>query len=146
MGKRKPVDFKEMRRLRDIGVTNGEIAKRLGCGETTVTDAVRHFGWPKKTTGHRVNVDVPKLFLLWHTQATLAEIAEQLGCKVTTLWTLKKRHKLPPKRRPDGSSPNDPTPQQIEERCREVRERHFARLRGESDSATKGRLWRGDEL
>jgi hypothetical protein len=29
MAKRKPLDFKEMKRLRDIGVTNGEIAKRL---------------------------------------------------------------------------------------------------------------------
>jgi hypothetical protein len=32
MAKRKPVDFIEMKRLRDIGVTNGEIAKMLGCG------------------------------------------------------------------------------------------------------------------
>ena len=144
MAKRQVVDFKEMKRLRDIGVTNGEIAKRLGCGETAVTDAVRRYGWPKKTTGQRVDVDVPKLFMLWHTQATLAEIAQQLGCKVTTLWTLKKRHKLPPKRRPDGSSISDPTPQQIEERCREVQERNLAKMRGESDSTTKVRMWRGD--
>ena len=144
MAKRRAVDFREMKRLRDAGVTNGEIAKRLGCGETAVTDAVRRFGWPKKTTRQRVDVDVPKLFLLWHTQATLTEIAEQLGCKVTTLWTLKKRHKLPPKRRKDGSSISDPTPQQIEERAREVREMHYARRRGESDSTTKVRLWRGD--
>ena len=146
MGKRKPVDFKEMKRLRDIGVTNGEIAKRLGCGETTVTDAVRHFGWPKKTTGQRIDVDVPKLFALWATQATLPEIAEQLGCKLTSLWTLKRRHKLPPKRRPDGSSPNDPTPQEIAERARNCRERHFAQRRGECESTTKGRLWRRDEV
>jgi DNA-binding CsgD family transcriptional regulator len=145
MGKRKPVDFKEMKRLRDIGVTNGEIAKRLGCGETTVTDAVRHFGWPKKTTGQRIDVDVPKLFALWATQATLPEIAEELGCKLTSLWTLKRRHKLPPKRRPDGSSISDPTPQQIEERARNCRERHFAQRRGECESTTKGRLWRGGE-
>jgi hypothetical protein len=144
MAKRKPVDFIEMKRLRDIGVKNGEIAKRLGCGETAVTDAVRQFGWPKKTTGQRVDVDVPKLFMLWHTQATLAEIAEQLGCKVTTLWTLKRRHKLPPKRRPDGSSLSDPTPQQIEERARECRERHYAQRRGEGEYATKFRAWRGD--
>ena len=144
MAKRRLVDFREMKRLRDIGVTNGEIARRLGCCETTVTDAVRQFGWPKKTTGQRVDVDVPKLFMLWHTQATLTEIAEQLGCKVTTLWTLKKRHKLPPKRRADGSSISDPTPQQIEERARECREMREAKLRGESDSATKARLWRGD--
>jgi uncharacterized protein YjcR len=144
MAKRQALDFKEMRRLRDIGVKNGEIAKRLGCGETAVTDAVRRFGWPRKTTGQRVDVDVPKLFLLWHTQATLAEIAEQLGCKVTTLWTLKRRHKLPPKRRPDGSSITDPTPQQIEERAMECREMREAKMRGESDSATKARLWRGD--
>jgi DNA-binding CsgD family transcriptional regulator len=145
MAKRKPVDFIEMKRLRDIGVTNGEIAKRLGCGETTVTDAVRQFGWPKKTTGQRIDVDVPKLFALWATQATLPEIAEQLGCKLTSLWTLKRRHKLPPKRRPDGSSPNDPTPQEIEERAMECRKMREAKLRGESDSATKARLWRGGE-
>jgi DNA-binding CsgD family transcriptional regulator len=144
MAKRRVVDFAEIKRLRDLGVTNGQIAKQLGCGETAVTDAVRRFGWPKKTTGQRVNVDVPKLFLLWHTQATLAEIAEQLGCKVTTLWTLKKRHKLPPKRRPDGSSPNDPTPKEIAERARNCRERHFAQRRGECESTTKGRLWKGD--
>jgi DNA-binding CsgD family transcriptional regulator len=144
MAKRRAVDFIEMKRLRDAGVTNGEIARRLGCGETAVTDAVRQFGWPKKTTGQRVDVDVPKLFMLWHTQATLNEIAQQLGCKVTTLWTLKKRHKLPPKRRPDGSSISDPTPQQIEERARDCREMHFAKRRGESDSTTKGRLWKGD--
>ncbi len=144
MAKRRVVDFDAIKRLRDLGVTNGEIARRLGCGETAVTDAARRFGWPKKTTGQRIDVDVPKLFLLWHTQATLAEIAGQLGCKVTTLWTLKRRHKLPPKRRPDGSSISDPTPQQIAERARECREMREAKLRGESDSATKARLWRGD--
>jgi DNA-binding CsgD family transcriptional regulator len=144
MAKRRLVDFREMKRLRDAGVTNGEIARRLGCGETAVTDAVRRFGWPKKATGQRVDVDVPKLFMLWHTQATLNEIAQQLGCKVTTLWTLKKRHKLPPKRRPDGSSISDPTPQQIEERARECREMREAKLRGECESTTKGRLWKGD--
>ncbi len=144
MAKRRVVDFAAIKMLRDLGVTNGQIAKQLGCGETAVTDAARRFGWPKKTTGQRIDVDVPKLFLLWHTQATLAEIAEQLGCKVTTLWTLKRRHKLPPKRRPDGLSLSDPTPQQIEERAMECREMREAKMRGESDSATKARLWRGD--
>jgi hypothetical protein len=38
----------------------------------------------------------------------------------------------------------DPTPQEIEERARECRERHYAQRRGESEHASKFRIWRGD--
>jgi hypothetical protein len=40
-------------------------------------------------------------------------------------------------------SENDPTPEEIAERARELREKHFAERRLETDVASRSRAWRG---
>jgi hypothetical protein len=42
------------------------------------------------------------------------------------------------------SEANDPTPEEIAERARECRERHFRDLREETPRASRARAWRQD--
>ena len=92
----------------------------------------------------RKEVDLQLLHRLWHTTATLPEIAVQLGVGLSTLYELRKRHKLARKTDRRHVLPVDPTPEELVERCRVEREKHYAKRRGESDQATKARAWRGD--
>jgi hypothetical protein len=74
--------------------------------------------------------DIEKLKKLWKKGLTHIEIADALGCPVAYVSQLRERHKLPPRRRAyHGPSEFDPTPAQIEERKRELRERHLAEMR-----------------
>lgn len=41
-------------------------------------------------------------------------------------------------------SPFDPTPEEIAERARECREKHYAQRRLETDSASRAKSWRGN--
>ena len=74
--------------------------------------------------------DVKELTRLWHQGRTHAEIASALGCPVQYVAQLRERHKLPQRRR-SYHAPKDryPTPAEIEQRKREVRERHLAEMR-----------------
>jgi hypothetical protein len=82
---------------------------------------------------------------LWASEIETPEIAVRLGCSVSTLYLLRDRHKLPPRPRTRAMVLIDPTPQEIAERARECRERHYAQRRGESEHASKFRVWRGDQ-
>lgn len=79
----------------------------------------------------QVIYDVEKLKKLWNDGLTHMEIANALGCQVPYVSQLRERHKLPPRRRAYHAPKewNDPTPEQIEERKRELRERHLAEMR-----------------
>jgi hypothetical protein len=74
--------------------------------------------------------DVQELTRLWNQGRTHIEIASALGCPVPYVSQLRERHKLPPRRRSyHAPKDRDPTPDEIEQRKREVRERHLAEMR-----------------
>jgi hypothetical protein len=78
----------------------------------------------------QVIYDVAKLKKLWKKGLTHIEIADALGCPAAYVAQLRERHNLPLRRRAyHGPSEFDPTPAQIEERKRELRERHLAEMR-----------------
>ena len=129
------MDYQEMKRLRDLGFSLARIAAVMGCDDTTVSKAVKRFGWDKKPHGKPKHVDAAKLFQLWHSDMDTGDIALELGVSTSTLHSLRLRHKLP-KRKRHATLMADPTPDQIEERARQCRERHFAERRGETDETT----------
>lgn len=138
------VDYVELVRLRGLGMPYTEIAKRLSCCVSSVERVTARLDLERRQRGPRRDIDVPVLHSLWASELELPEIAVRLGCSVSTLYMLRDRHKLPPRPRMRVSVLTDPTPQEIEERARECRERHYAQRRGEGEYATKFRVWRGD--
>jgi hypothetical protein len=98
----------------------------------------------RRQRGPRRDIDIPVLHSMWASDLEVPEIAVRLGCSVSTLYMLRDRHKLPPRPRMRVSVLTDPTPQEIAERARECRERHYAQRRGESEHASTFRVWRGD--
>jgi len=90
----------------------------------------------------RIQVDMQKLFRMWHDRTlTRREIALALGVSQSFLSTTAARLGLP-RRETVHSEANDPTPEQIAERARECRERHYAARRLESEEASRSRAWR----
>ena len=75
--------------------------------------------------------DIEKLKKLWDEGRTHIEIAYALGCPERYVSQLRARHNLPARRRSYHGPKewNDPTPEQIAERKRELRERHLAEMR-----------------
>ena len=137
------VDYAELARLRNLGIPYSEIATLLGCCVSSVDRATARLDLERRQRGPRRDIDVTVLHSLWASELELAEIAVRLGCSVSTLYMLRDRHKLPPRPRMRVSVLTDPTPQEIKERARECRERHYAQRRGEGEYATKFRVWRG---
>jgi hypothetical protein len=122
------VDYQQIGELIQKGFCNAEIARRLGCGKTTVTRAAERLGL---TPAHkRQPLDVALLFKLWASDMVKAEICQRLGVSVSHLSVLAKRHHLP-KRKPAQCQPDvDPTPEEIEERKAECRARRVMHDKG----------------
>lgn len=137
----KRIDYCELRRLRDTGMANADIASRLGCSVSSVERASSKLGLAHRQPGPSRTIDVPTLFALWYGEMETAEIARHFGCSISTLHLLARRHKLPKRRRREVQLVADPTPAEIAERARECRERHYAERRGETDGASRSRLW-----
>jgi transposase len=138
------VDYAELTRLRGLGLLNSEIASRLECSVSSVERAATKLDLERRKHGPRRDIDVPVLYTLWASELEMPEIALRLGCSVSTLYLLRDRYKLPPRPSSRVTVLSDPTPKEIEERARECRERHYAQRRGESEYASKFRVWRGD--
>jgi uncharacterized protein YjcR len=130
------LDYTEMRRLRDTGMRNEDIAARLGCSANTVTDSAKRFGWPRRARGTKRAIDVPQLFRLWHSEMETPDIAFALGVSLYTLNKMRQKHGLPKRPRVSVMLVADPTPDEIAKRARECRERHYAERRGETDETT----------
>jgi transposase-like protein len=81
----------------------------------------------------RVQIDVARLFALWNDeQMTRAEVARELGVTAGQLARLAGRHGLAARgRKHRAFSMADPTPDEIERRAAECRERHYAQRRAE---------------
>jgi hypothetical protein len=90
-------------------------------------------------------VDVPRLFALWadHT-LTRVDVAHGLGLSPTQLTRLVAQYRLPPRPRDRNQHAGDPTPDEIAERARQCRERHYAQRRAEPDDLTNSKVsqWR----
>lgn len=132
MGKR--IDYGAMKAMRDTGMTHAAIAAALGCHVTSVEKAVARLGLAARQPGPpRTRLDVPLLHRLWADGVRAEDIARQIGCSTAHVYALKDRLKLPkrPKPKPVGGNA-DPTPDEIEQRARECRERHLAAMRDET--------------
>ena len=94
----------------------------------------------------RREIDVPRLFELWH-DATLSrrEIGIAIGVSQSCLSKTAAKLGLP-KRETVHCAANDPTPEEIRERARQCRERHYAERRGENDRTTRKRRQRHRQL
>lgn len=135
------VDRGEIRRLREEGLRNCDIAQRLGCCESTVDQAVRKMNLARRSSGPRKPIDVPLLFELWSTDLSYMEIAQRMGVSVSTIALLRKHHGLPLRmQRRKESVTDDPTPAEIEERSRQCRERHYAQRRSEKECNTSSKV------
>ena len=89
-------------------------------------------------------IDVVLLCRLWADPSiTRQEVARQVGISCTRLYLLRQRYGLPDRPAADREAKDDPTPEQIAERARECRERHYAQRRGESEETTKKKLQQG---
>lgn len=89
------------------------------------------------------HVDVPLLYQLWNDRTlTRSEIASRLKISHTFLTRLVKRHKLPPRQAEHKRHVVDPTPDEIAERARQCREKHFAERRAETDETTRTKVWK----
>jgi len=67
---------------------------------------------------------------LWHAGAAVDDIAAALGISRQAVYQLRYQYGLPKRPRPERRS-DDPTPEEIAERARECRERHYAMRRSE---------------
>ena len=145
----KRIDYTEMKRLRDSGMRNAEIASRLGCSEASVIVAIRRFGWLKREQGQSRKVNVLLLHQLRAQGLSAGEIGRRMGVCTTTVSKWAQRYKLPS--RPPQVTLESEAPSQedeaasqgglelspwVAERAQECRERHYAERRGETDETT----------
>lgn len=126
----------ELKRLREAGMLNEEIAEQLGCSTSSVVKLAQAMGLPSRARGPLRQVDVKLLYKLWHSEIPYADVALALGVCASTLYALRIKHGLGPRPRYLKEPDNDPTPSEIEQRARECRERHYAQRRGETDETT----------
>lgn len=71
-----------------------------------------------------------QLHEMWASGVSCKEIAAALGCSLSHVTELARRHQLPRRQRPVKEIfASDPTPDEIEQRKREIRERHLAEMR-----------------
>jgi hypothetical protein len=91
------------------------------------------------------HVDLARLYQLWNDHTlTRVKVSAMLGISPTHLTRLVARHKLPPRPRDRNQHASDPTPDEIAERARQCRERHYAQRRAEPDDLTNSKVsqWR----
>ena len=81
------------------------------------------------------------LWDMWTAGAAVKDIAAALGVSVAVVYSLRHQYGLP-KRERVYAFPDDPTPQEIAERSRECREKHYARRRAETDETSRVKAWK----
>jgi len=91
----------------------------------------------------KVRYSVAELHRLWASGASYDEIAAALGCASSYIVRLRERHKLPPRNIPvvRRQPRADPTPEELEQRKAEIRAKHMAKMRSESEEQTRSRVW-----
>lgn len=82
----------------------------------------------------RVKISEAEFRRLWAAGASRMDLAERFNCCVSHIDNYRMMLALPARNRSNPQecySANDPTPEEISERARELRERHYAERRGE---------------
>jgi hypothetical protein len=97
----------------------------------------------------RVRVDEAEFRRLWAAGMSRLDLATHFDCSMSFVDSYRARIGLPIRKDAVPQvcySPFDPTPEQIAERARECRERHYAARRGETEHATHNRVSRRRRL
>ena len=82
---------------------------------------------------------------LWLAGTESGEIAARLGVALSTVHKARARIGLPERCGKYTKRDKDPTPEEIAERSRECRERHFAERRRETVECSRIKAWRHDK-
>ena len=93
----------------------------------------------------RVQICEAEFRRLWAEGLSRTDLALHFNCSVSWIDNYRMELALPARTRANPQecySPADPTPEEIAERAREIRERHFAERRAESDSTSRSVAWR----
>jgi DNA-binding CsgD family transcriptional regulator len=140
------IDHDAMLRLRSEGLTTTQIAARLGCSASGVQSALHRLATPRRQSGPAPTLCDATVVQMWHEGVRLQDIADKCGVSTTTVYAYAKRLQLP--KRPRASRPTyDPTPAEIERLKAELREKHMAERRSETDETARIKAWRhGKEL
>jgi uncharacterized protein YjcR len=151
------VDWPMVFRLRESGLPNKEIARRVGCSVGIVESAAGRFGWPKRKPGCRREIDLALLRDLWAADMTLRQIGNRFGVSEKSIRAWGKRFGLPPR---FEFSEEAPTPEEeaaslaglalspmVAELARPIREQHYAERRAETEAnaRSKANSWRRGE-
>lgn len=78
------------------------------------------------------------LHQMWTAGASAEDIGRRFGVSAFTIYDWVRRYKIPPRNVRD-SELETPTPEEIAERARECRERHFAQRRAETEDTTQSK-------
>lgn len=136
------INHAQIVRMRREGKSIIDIAHACGCCNRTVSTTLRAAGL---STGQRkFFVSREQITELWFQDMPLMEIAKRLGCSQATVTKIAKGYGLPRKAPSIKPVYNDPTPAEIAERCAEIKARHLAHKRSESDDVTRRRVWDED--
>ena len=93
----------------------------------------------------KIEIDEAIFRRMWAAGASRTDLACHFDCSVSTVDEVRVRMGLPARNRYRYQNKQvtlDPTPDEIVERARECREKHYAQRRGEADETTRVRLWR----
>lgn len=94
----------------------------------------------------RVKIAEAEFRRLWAAGVSRMDLAERFNCSVAHVDNYRMMLALPARKRANPQecySENDPTPEEIAERARELREKHYAERRLETEEASRARAWRG---
>ena len=86
--------------------------------------------------------DIEELRRQWDAGVPADAIAAHLGIRRHKLHELRRLHGIADRECKYRKRPADPTPEEIEERARECRERHYAERRAEKDETSRIKAWR----
>ena len=72
----------------ELGRSSADIARDLGCGKTTVRDALRRHGLERRRRGRvrREDISADHVAALRARGLTLSAIGEELGISTSTVW------------------------------------------------------------
>ena len=93
----------------------------------------------------RIRICEAEFRRLWAAGASRLDLAERFGCSLSWIDNYRMELAIPARNRANPQecfSPFDPTPEEIAERARECREKHYAERRGETEVATRSKTWR----
>jgi transposase-like protein len=87
-------------------------------------------------------MDTTKLLSMWTAGERAEDIALEFGVSSSQIYRWRTVYRLPPREPMDNSPVPDPTPSEIEERKRQIRERNRLAMLREPEEITRARIAR----